>query len=180
MGLHARIVTGMLLATVVLTACGGAADDRAAAPPHDAGDVDMEFAEEPADDTAEADIAYDMSGVHDDEIEVPGEIEEPGGIETVVFEDHGVSDWIVTADQPTSTFQTDADVASFRIAESWLASGVLPPTHGIRAEEWINALDHDHPAPAGGEVWRITADAGTPWWQTGPDSPGDTSSCASA
>lgn len=90
--------------------------------------------------------------------------EPPGGIDSVVFDDHGVSAWIDTADQVHSTFQTDADVASLRLAETWLERGVVPPPNAIRAEEWINALDHDHAAPEGDEIWQISADAGQPLW----------------
>lgn len=95
-------------------------------------------------------------------------------IDSVVFADHGVADWVATTDQPESTFQTDADVGSYRIARSWLDTGVLPPPEAVRAEEWINALDHQHPTPDGDDVWAVTADAGDPWWQPAPDAPADT------
>lgn len=95
-------------------------------------------------------------------------------IDSVVFADHGVADWITTTDQPESTFQTDADVGSYRLARSWLDTGVLPPPEAVRAEEWINALDHQHPTPDGDDVWAVMADAGTPWWQPAAEAPAET------
>jgi Ca-activated chloride channel homolog len=184
MGPHlTRTVAALAAVALTMTACStgdAEVDDLAMADTDDAGPADgsvaatdgqrattqdLEVAEDaPADadaDPAEAGIA-------------PPDDDQPGGIETVVFDDHGVSGWIDTSAQPESTFQTDADVASFRIAESWLTSGILPPAEGIRAEEWINVLDHDHPAPDSADVWQVTADAGAPWWETGPDAPATT------
>ena len=97
-----------------------------------------------------------------------------GDIESVLFDDHGVAGWTDTTTTALSTFRTDATVGSFRIAESWLRSGVLPPVEGVRAEEWLNALDHGYPAPAGEEIWAVHADAGAPWWETGAESPAST------
>lgn len=95
-------------------------------------------------------------------------------ITTVVFDDHGVAQWVDAADQATSTFRTDATVASYRMAQSWLSMGVLPPAEAVRAEEWVNALDHDYPAPSGNDTWAFHADAAAPLWQPGENAPQST------
>ncbi|MFA9428658.1 von Willebrand factor type A domain-containing protein [Egicoccus sp. AB-alg2] len=159
---------------LVLTACGAGDTATEAALDVTLQGADDEAAEMPAaggalDAGAEADAAAPL--VDEDPAAPEGE---RGGIESVVFDDHGVAGWVDTGSDAVSTFRTDATVGSYRVAESWLVNGVLPPAEGVRAEEWINALDHGYPAPAGDEVWAVHADAGAPWWQTGPDAPANT------
>lgn len=93
----------------------------------------------------------------------------------VTFADHGVGGFVSTADLAASTFRTDADVASFRLAQAWIERrGLLPPSEAVRAEEWVNALDHRYPDPEGGGTFRVTADAGAPWWHAPAGAPQDT------
>lgn len=88
----------------------------------------------------------------------------------VTFADHGVAGFVATADLAASTFATDADTASFALAQAWLErEGALPPAEAIRPEEWINAVDHQYPDPEPGETWRVVSDLGTPWWTTTGD-----------
>ncbi|GGI04813.1 VWA domain-containing protein [Egicoccus halophilus] len=174
------VLAALALIGLLTSACGG--DDAAGtatdtAFPASAGALDSAGSAtleiEPA---PEAGADTPTSAAEDADTDTEGTDRAGGiaGIASVVFDDHGVSGWRPTAEQAASTFRTDATVGAFRLAQSWLDAGVLPPVEGIRAEEWINALDHAYPAPAGDEVWAVHADAGTPWWQTGPEAPGDT------
>jgi Ca-activated chloride channel family protein len=58
-----------------------------------------------------------------------------------------------------STFALDIDTASYEIARRDILAGYLPDPSGIRVEEWVNAFEHDYPAPEDG-AFSIVADGG--------------------
>ena len=108
-------------------------------------------------------------------VEVADETDSARGPDDVTFADHGVAGFVDAADLALSTFQTDGDIASFRLADTWLQRrGLLPPAAAIRAEEWVNAIDHRYPDPDPGETFRIVTDAGIPSWHAPPGAPQDT------
>ncbi|MCB9683716.1 MAG: von Willebrand factor type A domain-containing protein [Alphaproteobacteria bacterium] len=66
------------------------------------------------------------------------------------FEDHGVSPFRDTREQPLSTFSIDVDRGSFTWARRQLRQGFLPDPASVRTEEFVNALDYDVPQPESG------------------------------
>ncbi|MBR9859807.1 VWA domain-containing protein [bacterium] len=67
--------------------------------------------------------------------------------------------FLLTKDEPVSTFSIDADGASYANARRFLNENSLPPTEAIRTEEFINYFDVDynyensgHPISLNGEV----------------------------
>lgn len=163
-----RMVAAGAAMGLLVSACGMAADDdtevatlsaetaqRSTGP---AAVADVEQADEAA---ADAEVAFGTE---------PGEAPDE-----VTFADHGVAGFVDAADLAVSTFQTDADVASFRLTQAWLErTGILPPAAAIRAEEWVNAIDHRYPDPDPDATFRVVADAGTPWWHAPAGAPQDT------
>ena len=70
-----------------------------------------------------------------------------------------------TSDQPVSTFSIDVDTGSYTNVRRMLVDGVRPPADAVRAEEFINYFDHDHPAPTSRDVpFRVSTElAPAPW-----------------
>ncbi len=58
----------------------------------------------------------------------------------------------ITADEPVSTFSTDADTASYALVRSSLMAGYLPPEDAVRIEEMVNYFPYDYPAPEADEA----------------------------
>ncbi len=58
---------------------------------------------------------------------------------------------VATGDNAFSTFSLNVSDVAFRLTEAGLAAGRLPDPAGVRAEEFINAMDYHDPAPASGE-----------------------------
>ena len=72
---------------------------------------------------------------------------EPGLLEDNTFVDAGMSGFVDPSIDPESTFALDVDNGSFRVAQALVAEGLRPPAESVRAEEWVNALPYDDPAP---------------------------------
>lgn len=53
--------------------------------------------------------------------------------------------FIITADEPVSTFSIDADGASYSNTRRFLTNNTLPPKAAIRTEEFINYFPYDYP-----------------------------------
>ena len=70
-----------------------------------------------------------------------------------------------TSEQPVSTFSVDVDTGSYSNVRRMLAQGMRPPADSVRAEEFINYFDYQHPAPANRNVpFRVTTElAAAPW-----------------
>ena len=70
-----------------------------------------------------------------------------------------------TIEQPVSTFSVDVDTGSYSNVRRMLSQGVRPPADSVRAEEFINYFDYQHPAPANRAVpFRVTTElASAPW-----------------
>lgn len=66
-----------------------------------------------------------------------------------------------------STFALDIDTASYALAAGIVRDGGRPDPRSVRVEEWVNAFDHDYPAPDDA-AFAVVADGGpTPF--TEPD-----------
>ncbi|MTV27547.1 DUF3520 domain-containing protein [Nitriliruptoraceae bacterium ZYF776] len=145
-----RTIAALACVALTLTACNA---DRA----EDAGDTTERHASDAARPPGVADeSASDVDALPEPREAFPFD---------VTFADHGVAGFVATRDLARSTFATDADTASFALAQAWLDErGVLPPAEAIRPEEWVNAVDHDYPDPAPGDTWRVESDLGAPWW----------------
>jgi Ca-activated chloride channel homolog len=70
-----------------------------------------------------------------------------------------------TSEQPVSTFSVDVDTGSYSNVRRMLAQGVRPPADSVRAEEFINYFDYQHPLPVDRQVpFRVTTElAPAPW-----------------
>ncbi|BCL62659.1 hypothetical protein DGMP_33520 [Desulfomarina profundi] len=73
--------------------------------------------------------------------------------------------FILTTNDPLSTFSIDVDTASYSNIRRFIQSGHLPPVGAVRVEEMINYFTYDYPEPDSG-LFSITAEAGPcPWKQ---------------
>jgi Ca-activated chloride channel family protein len=146
--LRPRTLAGLAAGLLLATACSSGAGDTA-------GDAESAVAG-----------AHDQDGGAASQGPAPEDGATAGRFPTdVTFADYGVGQFVPTAELATSTFATDADTASFTLAQAWLErEGVLPPAEAIRVEEWVNAVDHRYPDPPPGETWAIHTDLGTPAW----------------
>jgi len=132
--------TPILLAAVALVAaaCGGSATSSAGpayAPPDYHGWTPEPYEGEPT--VAPAGTPYDG----------------------VTFEDPGVNPFVPTERDRESTFGLDVDTASYAIARRFVEDGNLPDPASVRVEEFVNAFEHDYPAPGDG-TFALYADGG--------------------
>jgi Ca-activated chloride channel family protein len=70
-----------------------------------------------------------------------------------------------TAEQPVSTFSIDVDTGSYSNMRRMVSQGQRPPADAVRAEEFINYFDYQHPAPTTPDTpFRVTTElAPAPW-----------------
>ena len=94
-------------------------------------------------------VSYIVDGVLEDRTRYcPPYAPEPGSWpDAMYFEDYGLNPFVVTEDDPLSTFAVDVDDASYVLARSYLERGLLPPDEAVRVEEFVNHFDYDYPAP---------------------------------
>ncbi len=75
-----------------------------------------------------------------------GSVPPNGAVYPDMFFDHaGVNPFIVTEEDPFSTFAVDVDTASYGVVRNYLRRGVLPPRDAARVEEFVNAFDQGYP-----------------------------------
>ena len=69
------------------------------------------------------------------------------------------------SEHPVSTFSVDVDTGSYSNVRRMLRAGLRPPPDAVRAEEFINYFDYDHPAPRTRDVpFEVTTElAPAPW-----------------
>ena len=85
----------------------------------------------------------------------------------VTFEDPGINPITDPDEDRESTFAMDVDTASYGIAQRFAADGNTPAPDSVRVEEWVNAFDHDYPAPDD-DTFAIHVDGGpTPFLDEG-------------
>lgn len=72
--------------------------------------------------------------------------------------------FIVTAEQPVSTFGLDADGAAYSNMRRFLSDGTLPPKDAVRTEELMNYFLYDYAEPIPDENIGINGEvSGCPW-----------------
>ncbi|HEX7598264.1 MAG TPA: von Willebrand factor type A domain-containing protein, partial [Polyangia bacterium] len=59
-----------------------------------------------------------------------------------------VNPFVLTAHDPFSTFGADVDTASYDVFRQYALMNQLPPTTGVRLEEYVNYFSYDYPGPA--------------------------------
>ncbi|MBA3664257.1 MAG: VWA domain-containing protein [Bacteroidetes bacterium] len=59
---------------------------------------------------------------------------------------------------PYSTFSIDVDAASYSLMRRMINEGVLPPSHSVRVEEWINYLNYSYVEPGKDEVFSVNTE----------------------
>jgi Ca-activated chloride channel homolog len=60
----------------------------------------------------------------------------------------GTNPFVLTEQDPFSTFAVDVDTASYDIFRRDLNLNVLPQPASVRLEEYVNSFSYDYPAPA--------------------------------
>ena len=70
-----------------------------------------------------------------------------------------------TSEQPVSTFSVDVDTGSYSNVRRMLQQGIRPPADSVRAEEFVNYFDYQHPAPTSRQVpFRVSTELSpAPW-----------------
>lgn len=72
-----------------------------------------------------------------------------------------------TNEQPVSTFSIDVDTGSYSNVRRMLRQGVRPPADSVRAEEFINYFDYQHPTPTNRDIpFRVTTELAPAPWNT--------------
>ena len=80
------------------------------------------------------------------------------------YTDYGENPFILTSEQPVSTFSIDADGASYANARRFLNQGQMPPKEAVRIEEFINYFTFDYAEPQGSENVSIETEISScPW-----------------
>lgn len=72
--------------------------------------------------------------------------------------------FILTEEEPTSTFSIDADGASFSNVRRFLNKNQLPPADAIRTEELVNYFNYNYETPAGAHPIALNGEVSAcPW-----------------
>lgn len=80
------------------------------------------------------------------------------------YSKHAENRFIMTTDEPLSTFSVDVDAASYSNMRRLINEGKKPPIDAIRTEELINYFTYNYPQPEGEDPIRITTEVGKcPW-----------------
>lgn len=69
------------------------------------------------------------------------------------------NDFILTSQEPTSTFGVDVDTASYSLMRRDLGAGRLPASAGVRPEEYVNYFHYAYPQPTDGRPFSVNIDA---------------------
>ena len=80
----------------------------------------------------------------------------------------GTSPMQAVARTPKQTFALAADTASWELTRARLRSGHLPDPRAVQAEQFINAMPMDYPAPAPPAAFALYAEAGPSLFAAGP------------
>ena len=91
---------------------------------------------------------------------------EPGPMPTGgdKFEEFKDNPFVMTSEQPVSTFSVDADGASYGIMRRYLNRGYSIDPSSVRIEEFLNYFTFNYPSPKDGETVAINAEIGDcPW-----------------
>lgn len=80
------------------------------------------------------------------------------------FEEFTDNPFVLTSEQPVSTFSIDADGASYAIMRHYLSKGFNINPSSVRIEEFLNYFTFNYASPKGNEMVAINAEVGNcPW-----------------
>ena len=72
--------------------------------------------------------------------------------------------FLLTTNDPLSTFSIDVDTASYANVRRFINQGQLPPVAAVRSEELINYFHYDYPQPKADNPFSVTTEIGpAPW-----------------
>ena len=83
------------------------------------------------------------------------------------FDEFEDNPFVLTKDEPISTFSVDADGASYGIMRRMLLSGYDVPKSSVRIEEYLNYFTFDYATPTGDHTTAINAEIGPCPWNKG-------------
>ncbi|MFT7484975.1 MAG: Ca-activated chloride channel family protein [Candidatus Paceibacteria bacterium] len=72
--------------------------------------------------------------------------------------------FLLTSDEPLSTFSIDVDTASYSNVRRMLRDGQLPPADAVRIEEFVNYFRYDYGAPNGEHPFNVNVEVGSAPW----------------
>ncbi len=67
--------------------------------------------------------------------------------DAMFFENYGVNPFVDSYEDHLSTVALDVDTASYSVARRYVNDGNIPPTDAIRVEEFVNYFDPGYPTP---------------------------------
>ncbi len=81
------------------------------------------------------------------------------------YDHRAENDFVVTSDQPRSTFSIDVDTASYSNIRRFIEKqGTLPPKDAVKIEEMINYFSYDYPEPKGDVPFSVDTELSrAPW-----------------
>ncbi|MDR0558750.1 MAG: von Willebrand factor type A domain-containing protein [Prevotellaceae bacterium] len=95
-----------------------------------------------------------------------GETGADGFVGNEKYTDYGENPFILTAEQPVSTFSIDADGASYANVRRFLNQGQMPPKEAVRIEELVNYFTFNCAEPQTGENVSIETEISSCPWNT--------------
>lgn len=153
------LLSGVLLLSLVLSACGASATEAPAATGAPEEPYYPAATEAPAE-------QYDSQTVTPFAYVLPTQTSgnEPYDM---FFEDYGVNPSIDTEDDNLSTFALDVDTGSYTVMRNYIEDGNMPPPESVRVEEYINFFQQGYANPPPHQTFGITVDgAPSPFTQT--------------
>ncbi len=75
--------------------------------------------------------------------------------------------FVVTAENPLSTFGIDVDTASYANIRRFLRQGQLPPAGAVRLEEMLNYFTYEDPTPTDDKPFAVHVETGACPWTPG-------------
>ena len=90
---------------------------------------------------------YRGTSVHRRGCWIPPDYHEPNGepFDAMYFRNYGTNPFVMTEEDPYSTFAADVDEASYTVMRRYVNDGHLPPSEAIRVEEFVNYFDAGYP-----------------------------------
>ena len=80
------------------------------------------------------------------------------------YTDYGINGFVLTSQDPLSTFAADVDTASYAISRRKLNEGYLPAQSAVRVEEFVNYFPYEYTQPKKGEPFAVDIEASpSPW-----------------
>lgn len=83
------------------------------------------------------------------------------------FDEIRENSFIMTAEEPVSTFSVDADGAAYAYMRRCVKDVFLPNRNSVRIEEYLNYFTFDYADPTGAETLAINAEIAACPWQEG-------------